>query len=80
MVFLCTPNICLQNLLKRFSVAFVSGFSSWPHISDESSMIGFTRDVNVSRSVLVEIKLQVDSLYTLPEASAAVFVRSLMAV
>ena len=27
-VFLCTPNICLQNLLKRFSIAFVSGFSS----------------------------------------------------
>ena len=43
-------------------------------------MIGFTRDVNVSRSVLVEIKLQVDSLYTLPKALAVLFVRSLMAV
>ena len=34
-------------------------------------MIGFTRDVNVSTSVLVEIKSQVDSLYTLPKALAA---------
>ena len=34
-------------------------------------MIGLARDVNVSRSVLNEIKLQVDSLYTLPKASAA---------
>ena len=41
------------------------------HISDENNMIGFTRDVNVSRSVLVEIKLQVDSLHTLPKALAA---------
>ena len=37
------------------------------------TMIGFTRGVyvNVSRSVLVDIKLQVDSLYTLPKALAA---------
>ena len=63
-----TPNICLQNLLKRFSIAFVSGFSSKPHISDKNNMISFTKDVNVSRSVSVEIKLQVDSLYTLPKA------------
>ena len=48
--------------------------------SDENNMIGFTRDVNVSRSVSVEVKLQVDSLYTLPKALAAFFVSSLMAV
>ena len=55
----------------------VSGFTLYPHISDENNMIGFTRDINVSRSVLVEIKLQVDSLYTLPTGLAAVFVSSL---
>ena len=43
-------------------------------------MIGFTRDVNVSRSVLAEIKLQVDSRYTLPKALAAFLVSSFMAV
>ena len=43
-------------------------------------MISFNRDVNVSRSVLVEIKLQVDSLFTLRKALAAYSVRALMAV
>ena len=50
-VFLCTPSKCLQNLENNFSTSLDSSFDSCPHISDENSKIGFTRELNVSSSV-----------------------------
>ena len=50
-VFLCTPNKCLQNLENNFSTLLDAYFDSCSHISDENNKIGFTRELNVSISV-----------------------------
>ena len=48
----CTPNKCLQNLENNFSASLDFSFDLCPHISDENSKIGLTRELNVSSSVL----------------------------
>ena len=56
-VFLCTPNKCLQNLENNFSTSIDSSFDSCQHISDisENNKIGLTRELNTSSSVLMDI-------------------------
>ena len=48
---LCTSNKRLQNLENNFSTSLDSSFDSCPHISDENSKIGLTKELNVSSTV-----------------------------
>ena len=70
--------MCLPNLKMDFSVV-QSSFTSFPQISDENKAIGLIRLLNVSMSVLCEIKLHVGSLYILWDAFILFLARSSIA-